>query len=92
MAINHDTNPSSPSTTWGWRRVKISQAPQANGTARRKAPRWHGLHPWPRREPLTIKVTYRGGPECWVEIHSRGRIGRYPGYYTIYDVLSDIWQ
>lgn len=80
------------STTWEWRQVKISRAPQATGTDGRKAGRWHSLPGWPVRRPLTLTVKYRGGPEGWVEIHSRGRVGRFPGTVAIFDVLREVWN
>jgi hypothetical protein len=57
-----------------------------------KAPRWFHLPPWPRRSPLTLKVHYRGGAEAWVEVHSRGSYGRFPGHTSLIDALEDIWR
>lgn len=45
---------------------------------------------WPKRKPLTWRITYRGGPEMWVEIHARGDIGRYPGHTPIVEILHDV--
>jgi hypothetical protein len=42
------------------------------------------------RSPVTLTIKLRGGPECWVEVHARGGIGRYPGVTAIYDVLRDV--
>lgn len=78
------------SHTWEWRKVKISRAPQATSTAGRKAVRWRKLPSRNPREPLSITVSLRGGPEAWVEVHARGSVGRYPGHTCIYDVLADI--
>lgn len=42
------------------------------------------------RDPLTVKISFRGGPECWVEVRARGSLRRYPGTTAIYDVLRDL--
>jgi hypothetical protein len=42
------------------------------------------------RDPLSITVKYRGGPEAWYEIHARGSMGRFPGYVSLHDALSEI--
>lgn len=86
----YNSNDRSPSTTWGYRRVKMpSSAPQASSASRR------GRHPATLskrnpREPLTITVTYRGGPECWWEIKARGVTFRRPGYVALHDLLSEV--
>lgn len=85
-----DANTGSPSTTWGWKRVKISRAPQANGSANAVSTFWRRLSPRNPRQPLNITVSLRGGPECWVEVHARGSMGRYHGATALYDVLADI--
>lgn len=80
------------STDWEWRKVKVTRAPQARATTRRRRGRWFHLPPWNPREPLTLKVKYRGGSEAWIEIHSRGGMGRFPGNVALYDVLREIWR
>ncbi len=82
-----DTNNRSGSTRWEWRQVRISPAP--NGPANRAAAGDHSgrLSDRNPREPLTMTVKLRGGPECWVEIQTRGRTIRYPGHWSVYDVL-----
>lgn len=55
-----------------------------------KAPRWFGRAKRDPREPLTIKVKYRGGEECWYEVHARGSIGRFPGSVALHDVMREI--
>jgi hypothetical protein len=57
-----------------------------------QALRWFHLPPWPRRSPLTIKVHSRGGSEAWVEVHSRGSYGRFPGHTQIIDIMEEIWR
>lgn len=77
-----------PSTTWAWKRVKISPAPKANTTSRKATP------PQPSRrnprEPLTVTIRYRGGPEAWWEVKGRGKTYRFPGYLALHDVMRTI--
>lgn len=79
-----------PSTTWAWKRVKIAPPPEAREADGRKPGRWFRLPPWPPRRPLTISVKYRGGPECWYEVHARGSVGRFPGVTALDDVMREI--
>lgn len=83
-------NTSSPSTTWAWRRVKISRPPKAQGEQPPKATYWRRFSPRDARQPISVTLHLRGGPECWVEVRGRGSVGRYPGVTAIYDVLRDI--
>jgi hypothetical protein len=85
-------NVCSVSTTFEWKRVRVSRPPEANSRERRKAPRWFGRPPWNRRDPITLKISYRGGAECWIEVHARGSVGRYPGHTQVIDLMKDIWQ
>lgn len=48
------------------------------------------LSPRNPREPLTIQVKYRGGPECWWEISARGATIRRPGSLALHDVLREL--
>jgi hypothetical protein len=53
-------------------------------------PKGHRFRLLPRRnprDPLSITVKYRGGPEGWVEIHARGDMVRLPGYVTIAEIV-----
>jgi len=81
-----------PSTTWAWKRVKIASPPEARVTGARKGGRWWYLPPWPRSRPLPITIKYRGGPECWYEIHGRGAEGRFPGHTALHDVMSEVMR
>lgn len=92
MDEHESTNERTPSTAWTWKRVKVRRpagGQQAPGAKRR---RWHGSLPRNPREPLTIKVSYRGGGECWYEIHARGSMGRFPGITALHDVMRVINQ
>lgn len=90
MADISDTNNSSLSTTWGWRRVKISRAPQASVESGRRPPQIRSRSRRNPRDPLTISISYRGGAECWWEIHARGCIIRRPGHNSLHDVLWEL--
>lgn len=37
-----------------------------------------------------MTVKFRGGPEAWYEIHSRGCTGRFPGHVAIHDAFDEI--
>ncbi len=78
------------STTVEWKWVKIVRPPEAS-TQRRRRRHFQALSRWDPRSPLTLKVTRRGGPEMWYEIHARGAIMRCPGWHTIHDVMSRIY-
>ena len=76
-----------PSATWEWRRVKIKPPAQGHQDSAPKGHRWRRLPVRNPRDPLTLTVKLRGGPEAWVEIHARGDLGRFPGYVTIAEVV-----
>lgn len=90
MARNDRIEHSFPSTTWGWKRVKMARPPEATSTARAERARRYAL---PRRDPresLTVTVRYRGGAECWWEIRARGTVWRVPGSTSVHDLLASI--
>lgn len=78
------------STTWAWKRIKVASPPKANSTVRSSVRGFRRLPRWPLRQPLALTIKLRGGAECWVEVHSRGEIQRFPGTTAIYDVLRFI--
>lgn len=78
------------STTYAWKRVKVRRPAGGHSDSQPKAGRWFRLPPRNPREPLTIKVKFRGGPECWYEIHARGSIGRFHGATAIHDIMDEI--
>lgn len=90
MTSEQSSNGRSPSTTWAWRRVKISQAPQAMSTASEASPPSGSLLSWPRRKPLTLTLVYRGGPEAWWEVRARGRVWRRPGVTALHDLMTEV--
>lgn len=61
------------------------------GQSAKPAAKWWALPRWNGRQPLTIKVTYRGGNEAWYEVHARGRSGRFPGYTALHDVMDQVY-
>lgn len=79
-----------PSTRWAWKYVKVGRPPEAKVTAARRATFWRRHRPTDPRKPTGLTLRLRGGAECWVEIHSRAAIGRYPGNTAIIDILRDI--
>lgn len=90
MGPERKTEQPFPTTTWEWKQVKVRRPAGGHSGSAPKAPRWFRLPPRNPREPLTIKVKFRGGSECWYEVHARGSIGRFPGYIAIHDIMSEI--
>lgn len=89
MDNREHANECTPSTLWGWRKVKIGRAPQAGTSSRPKGVHSSQLARRDTRKPLQVTIVYRGGPEAWWELRARGRIVRRPGYMAIHDVLSE---
>lgn len=83
-------NERSPSTTWEWRKVKIALPPEAPSQNVSKRPSLRSHSPSERRRPLGVTITARGGAEAWWEVRSRGRVWRFPGWWSIDDVFSRI--
>lgn len=79
-----------PSTTWEWRKVKVSRP--AGGQEQRPEGAPLSLYRKPRspRVPLKVTVRHRGGPESWWEIEARGRFYRFPGYVCIDDAMRKV--
>lgn len=91
-------NEGSPSTTFAWRRVKITAPPRPHSTARAKrAPMALETPKYWRPGPLPRKVTgvlvkYRGGDECFWELSHAGRTVRCPGWWNLQDALTHLFQ
>lgn len=80
------------STTWAWRRVKISRRPQGTGTAAHQGVRWRRFG---RRDPhewITVRLKYRGGAEAWIVVDGRGETNAYHGATALVDLVLDINQ
>lgn len=71
------------STTWRSPQGTVSRAPQATGTAAARGVRLAQLPRRNPRDPLTVTVRYRGGPEGWVELRTRGATVRVPGHTDV---------
>jgi hypothetical protein len=82
----------SASTRWEWRQVKIGRAAGGQKAREPKARRWFHRSKRNPREPLSLTIKYRGGAECWYEVHARGEVGRFPGVVALHDVMSEINQ
>ncbi len=70
--------------------------PSAAGQ-KRKTPRygWRHFPTYPlkrRKEFLTLRIKYSGGPEAWYVVHARGSTGRFPGVSALHDVMQDIYN
>lgn len=91
-AEKHESNISTPSATWEWRRVKIARPAAGQAAQVPKGRRWRHLPPWKRREKLTVTVRYRGGSQAWYEVRARGSMGRFPGDRALDDVMSEVYN
>ena len=80
----------SPSTTYGWRYVKIAPGRKAPEGTAPKARFFRGLSRRNSTVPVSLTLKFRGGAEGWVEVHARGRKARYPGSTQVLDILRDI--
>jgi hypothetical protein len=93
MSVEWDANKGSRSTTSEWEWKKIRRRPKGPSSASTKsASSSVALSAWPRREPLTVTVVYRGGPEAWVELRARGEVIRVPGSLALFDALERLWR
>ncbi len=91
VTANGEENVRSLSTTWEWRRVKIASPPPRPSASPKAATKWWHLTRWNGRKSLTIRIVYRGGPQCWYEVESRGSRGRFPGVTALHDVMSEVY-
>lgn len=46
---------------------------------------------WPRRKPLTVRITYLGGTEGWWRIEARGREWIRPSHLPIHELLGEVF-
>ncbi len=66
--------------------------PAGRATRPAKPGRFSGLARRNMRDPLTMKVRYRGGAEAWWLIEARGRSVAFPGHMCIHDVMREVCQ
>lgn len=92
MRPDPDTNECTPSTTIAWEPVKITTAPQGNGTVRRRRSSRPFLARREWRRNMTIVVAYRGGPEARTLVKARGRSWSVPGHVGFLEALVAIWD
>lgn len=90
MGVAPQSNEGSPSTTWAWKKVRITPPAEGHTAAARRASFEASLARRNLRKPLPAVIKLRGGEECWVEVQARGRVFRFPGYVALYDVLRSI--
>jgi len=73
---------------WSWKRVQNQTPAQGQSAAARRASFKRRLSHRSMRKPIEVVLTFRGGPECWVQAEARGRTFRFPGYVSVYEVLQ----
>ncbi len=88
MPTNDESNIRSLSANWEWRKVKLRPPPAGDGApaiSRRSTRRLPARNP---RKPITIEVTYRGGPsDSWI-VRYRGQVWRFDGFVCLTDLMS----
>lgn len=85
-----DKNRRSASTTYVWRKVKISGGAPEGPAPKAAAKRWSGLARRDAKQPLTITLHHRGGAESWWVIQARGRTAAVPGHRALDDVMAEL--
>lgn len=89
----HDSaNTCLPSTTFGWKRVKISAHPQGTGQRGAAAPPRASRKQRRAFRRLQIVVEYRGGPQCSYTVTADGKTWRYEGGLCFHDVMTHFWE
>lgn len=79
-----------PSTTYAWKKVKVSRGAAGQGTARRRRSGFLRLARADRSRPVRVTVTYRGGAESWWWVEARGEKAALPGHWSFDDVMARI--
>jgi hypothetical protein len=79
------------STTWRSEMRRVARRPEGPSSASTEG-RPSPLSARDLREPLTMTVRYRGGPEAWFEVKARGRSWRFPGCTALYDALVTVYE
>ena len=90
MTNNAQSNTSSVSTNWGWRKIKIAQLSPGGTSLPKGRHLASGRRPqmWWKRDQIV--VTFRGGPSCSYEIKRGGRSWRYEGHLCLHDVMTHL--
>lgn len=90
MTYHLDTNSSSPSATWIPQpaRMRGSRRGAKQDGARRAS--FKLLRRRNPKDPLTLRIRYRGGAEAWWLIEARGTHQAFPGHLCLHDVLSAV--
>jgi hypothetical protein len=85
-----ETNTCLPSTATKFKRVIIPAPPGGPIEIAPAGRRRRQFKPRQKRVPLWCSIKYRGGPEGWVEIVTRGETIRVPGWVTLIDLVQTI--
>lgn len=93
-AVNDSANGNtcSVSTTWGFRKVKISRRRNGQETRRRSRPSLRSLPKWEKNRSLSLSVRWLGGSEEWFEIRARGHVYKRPGWTCLSDVMHELYN
>lgn len=75
------------STTWRSTADTVARAARPNSTAGPKARPIRSLRPRNPRDPLLSTLKWRGGPEGWVEVKTRGTVVRVPGHTCVAELV-----
>lgn len=86
------SNECTPSTTWAYRKVKISRRLQGSPAQRAKRSSGSRLPRVDPKDSHTIVVTYRGGAEAWWRLDARGQTYVAPGHLALHDALMYIFD
>lgn len=87
MPRREDPNTRLPSTTFVWKRVKMSSRPKGSKSAPKGRHAWRRFPRLPLDRAITVRLEYSGGAEAWVRVGARGTWGSVPGWMSIIDVL-----
>jgi hypothetical protein len=90
MDRDSTTEQTFPSTTWGWRHVRLWERPTPPQQAQPPKALPRRLRGRDRKAPITITVQYTAGAQCWYRITARGEVFSVPGDRAIHDVMEYI--
>lgn len=85
-----ESNVSSGSTTWEWRKVRVRSGAAPAGDSANAVSTSRFRVPRSRRKPIWIEVKYHGGPESSWVFSYRGLTTRFPGWMALEDALSQV--